>query len=455
MATSSNDQGDAIQGPSLTADREGRINWHHVGVLYRRELRAALREKTIVIYSILMPIFLYPLLLWAAFTGLMFVQGQTEGFVSRVMVPEWPMEHPTLRRAFQRNDQIQLGAPKFPTGDWEKAIKEGKLDARVEFLPATNAGGLLAGNFQSRITFNQSKERSSTARERVRETIEDYREDWLHREASARGLPPAQWQVFTVSAHNVASRKEMGAFFMGLMLPLMFVVMVAMGCFYPAIDATAGEHERNTWETLRSTAANQHSIVTAKYLYVSSLGGLAGILNLAAIILTLKPVFAPLLARAGETIEYTMPLAAVPVLVVAAVLITGFVAAGMMIFAAFARTFKEGQAMITPFYLAILIPVMFLAVPGLKLSLPLALLPIVNVAMVVREALAGTFPWTLIGVATVVSVALIAGCIRLAASILKYEDVAMGSYNGGFLKFLKDRVVRRSPSPTRSPEISR
>lgn len=455
MAMSSNDQEDAIQGPKLTSDRGGRIDWRHVGILYRREMRAALREKTIVIYSILMPIFLYPLLLWAMFTGLMFVQGQTEGFVSRVVVPEWPKEHPTLRRAFQHNDPIQLADPKFPTGDWEKAIQEGKLDALVEFLPATNAGGLLASNFQSRITYDQSKERSSTARERVLETIERYREDWLHREASARGLQPAQWQVFTVSAHNVASRKEMGAFFMGLMLPLMFVIMVAMGCFYPAVDATAGERERNTWETLMSTAANRLSIVTAKYLYVSSLGGLAGILNLLAITLTLKPVFAPLLARVGETMEYTMPLATVPVLAVAAVLITGFVAAGMMIFAAFARTFKEGQAMITPFYLVILVPVMFLAVPGLKLSLPLALLPIVNVAMVVREALAGTFQWKLIGVATVVSVVLIAGCIRLATFILEHEDVAMGSYNGSLYQFLKDRVVRRSPSFTRSPEISR
>jgi sodium transport system permease protein len=252
----------------------------------------------------------------------------------------------------------------------------------------------------------------------------------------------------------VASPKEMGALFMGLLVPRMFVGLVAMGCFYTAVDTTAGEHERHTWETLLSTATNRLSIVTAKYLYVCSLGGLAGILNLVAITLTLKPVFAPLLDRIGETMEYTLPLAAVPVLAVAALLLTGFVAAGMMIFAAFARTFKEGQAMIMPFFLVLMVPQMFLFVPGLKLSLPMALLPIVNVTMIVREALTGTFQWKLIGVATVVSVALIAGCIRLAAYILKFEDVAMGSYNGSLYKFLKDRVVRRNPSIPRSPEIS-
>src|ERR1017187_1865366 len=86
----------------------------------------------------------------------------------------------------------------------------------------------------------------------------------------------------------------MGAFMLGLVAPIMFVVMVALGCFYPAVDCIAGERERNTWETLMSTAASRLSVVAAKYLYVASLGGLAGILNLLVIAATLRPVLAPL-----------------------------------------------------------------------------------------------------------------------------------------------------------------
>ncbi len=36
---------------------------------------------------------------------------------------------------------------------------------------------------------------------------------------------------------------------LGLIAPLYFVIMVAVGCLYPAVDTTAGEHERGTWET--------------------------------------------------------------------------------------------------------------------------------------------------------------------------------------------------------------
>jgi sodium transport system permease protein len=433
----------------------GRFNWRDVRILYLREMRAALREKSIVINTILMPILLYPLLMWAMFTGIMFVQGQTEGFLSRVVVKDWPKGHPALRRTLEHNEKLGIVEPKDVPKDAELAIREGKLDALIEFLPAAEKAEALAGNFQARITFNQSKERSERARTRLVTALESYREDWLKREATARGVSAPDWQGFTVAARNVASGKQMGAFLMGLMLPLFFVIMVAVGCFYPAVDSTAGERERNTWETLMSTAASRVSIVTAKYLSVASFGCAAGALNLIAMTATMRPIMAPLLAQAGETMEFSVPLLAIPVMALAAALLAGFVAAGMMIFASFARTFKEGQAMITPFYMLVLLPVMFLQVPGLTFKLPLAFIPIVNITMMVREAITGTFQWLQIAVTLGLSVVLIVAAVRLATFILQFEDVMMGSFGGSFNKFLKERILGRSKPAPQAPEVAR
>jgi len=419
------------------------LNWQQVAILYRREMRAAFREKTIVINSVLIPIFLYPLLLWIAFTGLTYVSGQTEGVRSRVAVLQWPKEHPGLQRLLQLNQEIELISPQPSRQEREKQIQDGRLDAVVEFLPATSSAARLPGNFQAAITFSQSKERSVTARDRIRAALGRYRADWLKREASARGINPGTWQVFTISSRNLASGGEMGAFVLGLMLPVIFVVMVAVGCFYPAVDAMAGERERNTWETLMSTAASRLSIVIAKYLYVASLGGIAGALNLLAVLVTFKPILAPLFERAGQTLETTLPLYAVPVLAISALLLAGFVAAGMMIFASFARTFREGQAMITPFYMLILVPVVFLQVPGLKLSVATAFLPVLNLTLMVREAISGTLHWGPIAITLAVSVLAIAACVWLATFILRFEDVVIGSYSGSFGRFFKERILKR------------
>ncbi len=420
------------------------LNWREVWLVYARELRGALRERAIVVNSILIPVLLYPFLLWAAFTGILFVTGQTEGFTSRVVVTGWPKAHPKLQVNLQRNEQLDLLEPEDPPAVREQKLRRGQLDAVIEFLPAEGVGAKLTNNFRARITFNQSKERSAEARKRLMDELNTYRADWLKREARRRGIDPVTWQGFTLTSRNVASEKQMGTFILGLTAPVLFLVMVAVGCFYPAVDATAGERERNTWETLMSTAASRLNIVTGKYLYVATMGGIAGLLNLAAIMLTIKPLFAPLLAQAGRTIDAVISPAAMVTAGLAAVLLAGFIAAAMMIFAAFARTFKEGQAMITPFYLLILLPVVFLQAPGLRFSLPLAFVPVVNLVLVVREAIGGSFHWPQIAATMAVSLALIALCLRVASFILQFEDVLTGSYRGSFTRFLRERALGRA-----------
>lgn len=425
---------------SPPTQRESGLNWRQVGILYRREFRAALREKTILFNSILIPIFLYPFLLWAAFTGMMFVMGQTESLASRVAVGQWPEQHPRLRRQIERHKQIEIARTVVGEADASEAIRRGELDARIDFRHPDGKAGEMPGNFEASITFDQSKDRSVAARERIQEIIEDYRTTWVERETMARGIHPARWQTFTLDFQNLASESEMGAFVLGLMLPIIFVVMVAVGCFYPAVDAVAGERERGTWETLMSTSATRPSVVAGKYLYVATMGGLAGALNVGAVLLTVKPVFAPLFEEAGRSLKFSLPLSSVPILMLAAVLLAGFVAAGMMLFATFARTFKEGQSMITPFYMLILLPVVFLQVPGLKLTAALALIPVVNITLMLRESISGDLQWLPMLVTLIASAGAILLILRLAAFVLKFEDVVSGTFQGSLFKLLRLRL---------------
>ena len=416
-----------------------RLDWNDVRVLYLREARAALRERTIVTNSILMPILLYPFMLWAMFTGITYVMGQTEAFVSRIAVAGVPAEHAALINRFASDDKVELQRD-VAAAEAAGQVERGELDALVEVLPPEGDGAALAGNFRARITADTSKERSQKALERARSVLDRYRDEWLKKRAAELGVGEAQWQGFTIERRNVASEREMGAFILGLMLPLFFVIMVAVGCFYPAVDATAGERERNTWETLATVAASRLSVVTAKYLYVASFGFLAGTLNLVSMTLSMRMVLAPLLAGSGESLEFKVPPAAIPVMALGAALLALFVAAGMMIFASFARTFKDGQAMITPFYMIVMLPVMFLQVPGLEFSLPLAFIPIVNVTMMVREAIGGVFHWVQIGITIVVELVTVAACLWLATAILRFEDVMIGSYSGNIGTFVKQRL---------------
>ena len=410
--------------------------------LYRFEVRSALRERSIVINSILLPLLLYPGIMWLSFTGISFVRGQTDDMASRIVV-SGPLEaHPRLDQALRQDRRFQLEPA---AGDEEARLRAGRLDLRVELTGQPVAS--LPDNLHARIVYDASHERSGTARQRVVDLLGQYRDLQLRTETLERGVAARDWAGFIIDRRNVASQQDMGGFLLGLMLPLMFVVMVAVGCFYPAIDTTAGERERHTWETLMVTSASRTTIVTAKYLYVATFGCVAGLLNVAAMVLTMRTMIGQLAGSSTLELDFSIRTAAIPVLALGAVLLSGFIAAGMMVFAAFARTFREGQSMITPFYLLVLMPTVFLSARGTEFSLALAAVPVVNVALVIRDALGGVFQWPQIAITVAVTLAAIAGLVRLAAAIIGAEAVVAGSYSGTLATFVRGMAGRGSRTP--------
>ncbi len=412
-------------------------NGRDIRLLYGRELRSALRERSIVINSILLPLFLYPLLLWLAYTGISFVGGQTQGFSSRILLKNLPTEHRLLKDEIQGNPQIELKDSRIP----EEDIRNGKLDLVAEFHPLDSQASSLKDGFRVKITYDGSKDRSSTARGRFIEILTRYRNFFLGAQAKNIGISPEQFQQFWVETRNVATSRQMGQFILGMMLPIFLVIMLAVGCMYPAIDSTAGEREKSTWETLLTTATPRRNVIVAKYLYVATMASVAAALNVAAMVLTMKSILAPLLGGSSEGLTFTIPMRSIPLILLVTILLAMFIAAGMMILASFARTFREGQSMVTPFYIATFMPVLFMQSPGIEFTPKMALIPIVNVAMVFREALAGTYHRQLIGLTLMVESLCIVLALWLATAILRYEDFLLGSYSGSFGKFVKERLL--------------
>ncbi|HXK59923.1 MAG TPA: ABC transporter permease subunit [Acidobacteriota bacterium] len=421
-------------------------NLSDVITFYRYELRAALRERSIVINTLLIPIFMYPFLLWAMFTGIMYVAGQVEGLTSRVAVIGEVEGRSALEELVAKDDKQKLQPPLPKTKALEQ-IRSGDLDVLLELSPVAPAPDSPLGNFSARIYFDRSKDRSQQARDRLEETLNRYRSQWLETEASRLGVTGGEWQGFLVERQNVATDRQMGRFILSTMLPLFLVIMIAVGCFYPAVDSTAGERERSTWETSMSTAASRGSILTAKYLYVATLGSVAGLINVAAMLVSAKAVLAPLTQEMGEKFDFRIPFEALPVLVVGTVLLALFVAAVMMLLASFARTFREGQSMISPFYMAIILPVVFVRTDS-EFTAGQALIPIVNVTKLFAQVINGQIPLVNTVLTLFSELICIFIVLRLAAAVIRFEDFMIGSYRGSFAKFVRERFLGNRKSPT-------
>ena len=112
------------------------MNWKDIRTLYLRELRSALRERGIVVYSIIIPVVLYPLLIWLVYTAFSYANGQAAELKSHVMLRSIAgTHHQTLRRALQADRRSTLIFPRHPEAD----IKKGNLDLIIDFVQVQDA----------------------------------------------------------------------------------------------------------------------------------------------------------------------------------------------------------------------------------------------------------------------------------------------------------------------------
>ena len=221
------------------------MNARDIWILYRMEIRSALRERSIVVNSILMPIFLYPVLLWVMFSAMTFIQGLNEQFTSRVALAGAPPPgHGSVLDSLEARDDVEM-VKGLGREDAISLIRAGELDVFLSFLPPDTGGVALPGNFRVEALYDRSEARGRTAVARVREVVDDYRTRWIGQETEARGMTEQDRRLFWVADEDVATETELGNRVLGLLIPLFLTIMVALGCFFPAVDTTAGERERS------------------------------------------------------------------------------------------------------------------------------------------------------------------------------------------------------------------
>jgi sodium transport system permease protein len=400
-------------------------------VVFANELRLQYRDGHVLISSLLLPLLLYPLIFWATSEFVSVGQGRLEKSPSRVGVAAADAALPIVRRLALR-DGVQI----VPTEEGAHAIRDGGLDVLLVAEPGSseNAGGSV------KVVYDASRARSERARVEIETWIDEDRRARVADAIESRGGAREATVVFGLDYDDVATAEEKSGFLLGMLLPLTMVAMTSMGAFYPAIDVLVGERERRTLETIMSTGARRLALVAGKYLVVVAAALIAGALNLGSMLLTASQ-FLRSVADLPES-GMTIPPYAIPLLLIGSLLLGGLLGAAMILIASLARTFREGQSLVTPFYTFAILPAMVTAFPGFDLSGATALVPVMNVALMMRGALQGTLDAGPLA-AAIGSTLLLTGALLFFASwLFRQEDLLTSDAGGSLLRYLRDRARR-------------
>jgi sodium transport system permease protein len=229
---------------------------------------------------------------------------------------------------------------------------------------------------------------------------------------------------FAVQEENLATAQQSQGKMLGMYLGYMLVIMTLMGAFYPSVDLTAGEKERGTMETLLVSPASRADIVYGKFAAVMVIAMITALLNL----ISMGGTMLYMVRFAGQSAASTLahlaisPLSLLMSLALIIPLAMTFAAVFIAI-AVSARNYKEGTSMLSPLMSVIILPAIVSMLPGTEMSPLLAVIPVANVSLLIKEFMAGNYLWLYTAIAFVSTSALAVAALWWATSQFKQEAV--------------------------------
>jgi len=357
-----------------------------VALVYGKELRETLRDRRTLLVMVLFPLVVYPLMSLLLAQVMASKASKNAAHASRVAVSGAPAVAAALRKRIE-SDHASFALQ--AAGD-ATDVELGRLDALV----TVGEGG--SGKTAATVVYDETREPSSQARDRIDRLLS--------------GALPAQCQpTYAITDRSIAPGAKVGGYLLSKVLPLVVVIMVMLGAFYPAIDITAGERERGTLETILASPVDRFDLMTGKVLAVATLAAVTGMLNLVSISLTMLEGIR-LMGGATDAlrIPWIRTLASLSMVVPSAFLF----ASVMVAVGAMARGFKEAQNLLTPIYFLCITPALIAGLGEYEMAGVALVVPGVNVTLLARAIVLGN--------------ARLGPALVVIASTLAYGGIALG-----------------------------
>lgn len=418
------------------------MNAPTIAILVRMELRSILRDTRVVVFSILLPFLLTPLMLLASRSAKTAEKERAEQRTITIAITGARADEAKalVERAAKRDPKAAITIQEAPSDDPAAALMRGDIDGYVELVSAEEAKATAEAPINEGppppnadknagapalpvliLHYRQDRTTSSSAESALQKALADERRESREAELAEKGLPrpPAPWlERRDLATHDELSGSRVGAYLTAILLLFMLVGGASI-----ASDSIAGEKERGTLETLLSAGAGRSDLLAAKLLLIFSatiFTTLIQLINLSvcAYLGLIDASAAPILL----TLRGSAPLLAFLFLPVSAL-----VASVLLFFFGMAKSYKEAQLYFTPITLAGPALALAPALPGVELRSAIAAVPLVGVSVAVRDVLKGTVDAPMIAVAWISTALAAAFVARTAGRVLSSERLILPS----------------------------
>lgn len=379
--------------------------------VYRKELIDTLRDGRSIFAIFVFPFLLYPAMLF--FTSWLQSKDDQEAKLLHVKVgvvgaQALPFVTDSLA--------AMAGVTPVPLSAVPETFEAAGVNAVLVIPEGVHTALARGDSARVELLYKRADNLSSEAADRVEPVLDMVQRALMVSWANSHGAQATGPPALTVETKDVSLKSELGRYIAALIIPYILIFMVAAGSMQTAVDATTGEKERSTLETILATSASRTEIVLGKCMAVLSaalIGATTGITGLWFTFAVVAKAFPMMSSRSLEIAigldkAFWIFLTVLPTAV--------FLTAVLVAIGCFARSMREGQTYATYVYMAAI----FLGLGSFgQQTPPLSrfFIPILNTALLQREILTNSVQMlhavAAIGVTSVAAAVMIVIAIRL------------------------------------------
>lgn len=342
---------------------------NNIGKILKKELRETFRDKKSLAMMLLMPIMI-PLLVF----------GMSALFEAQINKPV--TDYNKIGFNYEMSDtekdiakKLNIDIVNSETDDLKNKYENDEIDLYI-----TKEGNTYTIN-------GDDDETTNYASSLVESYFTAYKEYMQNQYLSERNIPAGEVvNIITVEKNISSDETFFGSYIINY--SFLFIIMaIAISAMYPATDATAGEKERGTLETLLTFPIKSKDIIIGKYLSITLSSVITGILSLILTVVSLaisNNIFE--IYKDSNLIPSTISLIFAAIVIIA----FSFLISGLCIaIASKCKTFKEAQSALTPLMFVSFFPGMIAFMIDIAPSPLLSLVPFLNFTLLFTDITSG------------------------------------------------------------------
>lgn len=415
------------------------MNRKTVWALYKKEILDILRDKKTIFMMVIMPIFLYPVIVVAMLQIMQNVSNEMQQKTYKIAFEESITEQQELKNAIveimeEKEYHLQIIDTNMP----EQYLQEKQIDA---YLVQEEQDGQMIYTIKYVSTINDSV----TAADMLKELLNNYREQLRKEGIEAAGLDvQVILYPIVVELDDQASGEETLGNIIGSMIPFLLITSILLGSMYPAIDVTAGEKERGTLETVLTLPISNYELITSKFFAVATISCISALLNLISMGFLGLYLYNTIGFLMNEiTIQLVEFIPAIIIMIICVLVFALFVTALSLCVCLFAKSFKEAQNYITPLMLVIMLTGYIGFIPNVELTQTTAIVPVANICLLIKQIFTFQLSYELIVMVLVSNIVYSMVSMMVLGKIYNSETVLFGDGKGG-IRLLERRANLKS-----------